>query len=322
MTKFPKPVVVVSKCLGFAHCRYDGQTIENPFVPRFQEFMEFRPICPEVEIGLGIPRKPIRIVTVEGKNRLYQPATERDVTQAMETFVENFLNSLTEVDGFFLKTRSPSCGTQDVKIYPGFDNVSRTFKGSGFFGGEVLKRFDGLPVEDEGRLRNFTIRENFLTKLFTFARLRDVKKSGSIKALIDFHTTHKLMLMGYNQTQMRILGKIAANQEQNGFEAVISAYEQHLKLALASMPKCTAMINVLMHAFGGFKAVLSKEEKQFFLESLEEYRDERIPLSAVLRVLRAWAIKHDNAYLLTQTFMEPYPSKLVEISDSGKGRTL
>jgi uncharacterized protein YbgA (DUF1722 family)/uncharacterized protein YbbK (DUF523 family) len=322
MTKFPKPVVVVSKCLGFAHCRYDGQTIENPFVPRFQEFMEFRPICPEVEIGLGIPRKPIRIVTVEGKNRLYQPTTERDVTQAMETFVENFLNSLTEVDGFFLKTRSPSCGTQDVKIYPGFGNVSHTFKGSGFFGGEVLKRFDGLPVEDEGRLRNFTIRENFLTKLFTFARLRDVKKSGSIKALIDFHTTHKLMLMGYNQTQMRILGKIAANQEQNGFEAVISAYEQHLKLALASMPKFTAMINVLMHAFGGFKAVLSKEEKQFFLESLEEYRDERIPLSAVLRVLRAWAIKHDNAYLLTQTFMEPYPPKLVEISDSGKGRTL
>lgn len=322
MAKFPKPVVVVSKCLGFAHCRYDGQTIENPFVPRFQEFVEFRPVCPEVEIGLGIPRKPIRIVTVEGKNRLYQPATERDVTQEMETFVDSFLNSLTEVDGFFLKNRSPSCGTQDVKIYPGFENVSRTFRGDGFFGGEVLKRFDGLPVEDEGRLRNFTIRENFLTKLFTFARLRDVKKSGSMKALIDFHTTHKLMLMGYNQTQMRALGKIVANQEQNEFDAVLSAYQHHLKLALASMPKFTAMINVLMHAFGGFKDVLSKEEKQFFLESLEEYRDERIPLSAVLHVLRAWAIKYDNTYLLTQTFMEPYPHELVEITDSGKGRKL
>ncbi|GAK56756.1 hypothetical cytosolic protein [Candidatus Vecturithrix granuli] len=322
MEKFPKPIVVVSKCLGFAHCRYDGQTIENPFVPRFQEFVEFRPVCPEVEIGLGIPRKPIRIVTVEGKNRLYQPATGRDVTQEMETFVESFLNSLTEVDGFFLKSRSPSCGTQDVKIYPGFDNVSRTFKGSGFFGGEVLKRFNGLPVEDEGRLRNFTIRENFLTRLFTFARLREVKKSGSMKALIDFHTTHKLMLMGYNQTQMRALGKIVANQEQSGFDAVVSAYEHHLKLALASIPKFTAMINVLMHAFGGFKEVLSKEEKQFFLESLEEYRDERIPLSAVLHVLRAWAIKYDNTYLLTQTFMEPYPHELVEITDSGKGRKL
>lgn len=322
MKHFPKPIIIVSQCLGFAHCRYDGQTIENPFVPRFQEFVEFRPVCPEVEIGLGIPRKPIRIVTVEGRNRLYQPATERDVTQKMETFVDSFLNSLAEVDGFFLKSRSPSCGTQDVKIYPGFENVARTFKGSGFFGGEVLKRFDGLPVEDEGRLRNFTIRENFLTKLFTFARLRDVKKSGSMKALIDFHTTHKLMLMGYNQTQMRALGKIVANQAQSGFDAVVSAYEHHLKLALASIPKFTAMINVLMHAFGGFKEVLSKEEKQFFLESLEEYRDERIPLSAVLHVLRAWAIKYDNAYLLTQTLMEPYPHELVEMTDSGKGRTL
>ena len=322
MKHFPRPIIIVSQCLGFAHCRYDGQTIENPFVPRFQEFVEFRPVCPEVEIGLGIPRKPIRIVTVEGKNRLYQPATDRDVTQKMETFVDSFLNSLAEVEGFFLKSRSPSCGMQDVKIYPGFENVARAFKGSGFFGGEVLRRFDGLPVEDEGRLRNFTIRENFLTKLFTFARLRDVKKSRSMKALIDFHTTHKLMLMGYNQTQMRALGKIVANQEQSGFDAVVSAYEHHLKLALASIPKFTAMINVLMHAFGGFKEVLSKEEKQFFLESLEEYRDERIPLSAVLHVLRAWAIKHNNAYLLTQTFMEPYPHELVEITDSGKGRTL
>ena len=322
MKHFPRPIIIVSQCLGFAHCRYDGQTIENPFVPRFQEFVEFRPVCPEVEIGLGIPRKPIRIVTVEGKNRLYQPATDRDVTQKMETFVDSFLNSLAEVEGFFLKSRSPSCGMQDVKIYPGFENVARAFKGSGFFGGEVLRRFDGLPVEDEGRLRNFTIRENFLTKLFTFARLRDVKKSRSMKALIDFHTTHKLMLMGYNQTQMRALGKIVANQEQSGFDAVVSAYEHHLKLALASIPKFTAMINVLMHAFGGFKEVLSKEEKQFFLESLEEYRDERIPLSAVLHVLRAWAIKHNNAYLLTQTFMEPYPHELVEMTDSGKGRTL
>ena len=322
MEKFPKPVVVVSKCLGFAHCRYDGQTIENPFVPRFQEFVEFRPVCPEVEIGLGIPRKPIRIVTVEGKNRLYQPATGRDVTQEMADFVNNFLNSLTEVDGFLLKTRSPSCGTQDVKLYPGFDNVSRTFRGSGFFGGEVLKRFDGLPIEDEGRLRNFTIRENFLTKLFTFARFREVKKSQSIKELVEFHTIHKLLLMGYNQTQMRAMGRIVANQEQHDFDVVINNYDYHLKLALARTPKFTAIINVLMHAFGGFKDVLSKEEKQFFLESLEEYRDERIPLSAVLHVLRAWAIKHENSYLLSQIFMEPYPHTLVEITDSGKGRKL
>lgn len=322
MEKFPKPVIVISKCLGFARCRYDGQIIESPFVPRFQEFVEFHPVCPEVEIGLGIPRKPIRIVTVEGKNHLYQPATDRDVTQEMEDFVDNFLDSLTEVDGFLLKNRSPSCGPQDVKIYPGFENVSRTLRGSGFFGGEVLKRFDGLPVEDEGRLRNFTIRENFLTKLFTFARFREVRKSQSMKELVDFHTTHKLLLMAYNQTQMRALGRIVANKEHHDFETVVNNYDYHLRLALGRSPKFTAIINVLMHAFGGFKELLSKEEKQFFLESLEEYRDERIPLSAVLHVLRAWAIKHENAYLLSQIFMEPYPHKLVEITDSGKGRKL
>lgn len=98
---FPKPIVVVSKCLGFEHCRYDGQTIDNPFVPMFTPYIEFHPVCPEMEIGLGVPRKPIRIVAVEGKNRLYQPATGADVTDKMESFVKTFLDALTEVDGFF-----------------------------------------------------------------------------------------------------------------------------------------------------------------------------------------------------------------------------
>ncbi|MBD3308407.1 DUF523 domain-containing protein, partial [candidate division KSB3 bacterium] len=200
MEPFPTPIVYVSKCLGFAPCRYDGQVIENAVVPKLQSYVEFRPVCPEVEIGLGVPRKPIRIIETDGKKVLYQPATGKDVTHEMETFVDTFLGGITEVDGFFLKTRSPSCGPQDVKIYPGFENVSRTFRGSGFYGGEVVKRFEGLPVEDEGRLRNFTIRENFFTRLFVFARFREVKARQTMQALVDFHTHHKLMLMGYNQS--------------------------------------------------------------------------------------------------------------------------
>lgn len=322
MENFPKPIIVISKCLGFAHCRYNGEIIEAPFVHKLKEYVEFQPVCPEVEIGLGIPRKPIRIVVVDGKNRLYQPATGEDMTEKMESFVRTFLDSLAEVDGFLLKNRSPSCGPGDVKIYPGFENVSRTFQGSGFFGGAILERFYGFPVEDEGRIRNFTIREHFLTRIFAFARLREVKASKTMRALVEFHTTHKLLLMGYNQTQMRILGKIVANHERAAFETVTARYEEHLKLALAKTPKCTSIINVLMHAFGGFSAVLSKDEKTFFLESLEEYRDERIPLSALLHVLRAWAIRYQNDYLLNQTFLKPYPEKLVEITDSGKGRRL
>ena len=322
MERFPTPIVVVSKCLGFDHCRYDGQMIDSPLVAKFREFIEFQPVCPEVEIGLGTPRKPIRIVTVDGENVLYQPTTGKNVTQEMTSFVDNFLSSLGDVDGFILKHRSPSCGPQDVKIYPGFENVSRTFRGSGFFGGEVVARFQGLPIEDEGRLTNFTIRENFLTKLFAFARFREVKKSSSIKALIDFHSHYKLMLMGYNQSQMRILGKIVANHENADFQTVIRRYEEHLKLAFAKIPRFTSIINVLLHAFGGFSEVLTSDEKQFFLERIEEYRDERIPLSVLLHLLWAWSIKFQNDYLLHQTFMNPYPKKLVEITDSGKGRKL
>ena len=321
--EFPRPIVYVSKCLGFAHCRYDGQMIENSFVKKLEDYVEFRPVCPEVEIGLGIPRKPIRIVEVDEKHFLYQPSSGKNVTKDMEVFVDTFLNEITEVDGFLLKNRSPSCGPQDVKIYPGFENVSRIFRGSGFYGGEVLKRFQGLAIEDEGRLRNFTIREDFLTKLFTFARFREAKKQGTIRALMDFHSKHKLMLMGYNQSQMRIMGKVVANHEDAELEDVFASYEGHLKLAMAKAPRFQSMINVLQHAFGGFsKKYLSSEEKQFFLESLEEYRDERIPLSAILHVLRAWSVQYQNAYLLNQSFMNPYPKGLVEITDSGKGRRL
>ena len=143
-----------------------------------------------------------------------------------------------------------------------------------------------------------------------------------MNVLIDFHTTHKLMLMGYNQQQMRVLGKIVANQERLSLGDVAQNYEAHLKLALAKAPKFPSMINVLLHAFGGFSEVLSKNEKQFFLDTLEEYRDERVPLSVPVYMLRTWAIQHQNSYLLQQIFMNPYPRELVEITDSGKGRRL
>ena len=322
MEQFPKPIIYVSKCLGFDHCRYDGQTIESDFVNSLKPYVEFRPVCPEVEIGLGIPRKPIRIVEINGQPRLYQPATGRDCTAEMMAFVEGFLSGITEVDGFLLKSRSPSCGLKDVKIYLGREEGARTLRGSGFFGREALTRFAGLPIEDEGRLRNFAIREHFLTSVFAFARFREMKRQTSASGLMEFHTKYKLLLMGYNQAQMRLLGAIAANRDQRDLQTVLTDYEAHLKLALAKLPHIGAIINVIQHAVGGFKEVLSKDEKQFFLETLEEYRDERIPLSATLKILQAWAIKYKNDYLLNQVFMQPYPKALTEITDSGKGRRM
>lgn len=322
MTVHPKPVVVVSRCLEFEACRYNGQVIPDPLVRRLREFVVFRTVCPEADTGMGIPRPPIRIVNEGGRNILYQPSTGREFTREMEEFTKAFLETAGDADGFLLKFGSPSCGPSNVKIYMGREKAVRAVKGSGFFGGAVTARFPGAPAEDEGRLKNFLIREHFLTRLFTAARYRETKKRGTVKALVDFHTAHKLLLMGYSQSRMRLMGKIAAALGTREPSFLLEEYGAHLDAAMEKMPGFAPMINVLMHAFGGFKKVLSGNEKKFFLDSLEEYRDERIPLSTLLHLLRAWAVRFENRYLMDQVFMEPYPRKLVEISDSGKGRDL
>lgn len=320
--KFPKPVVVTSKCFEFDACRYNGQMIPNNFVQKLEPFVDFKPVCPEVEIGLGIPRDPVRIVNKKGNRKLVQPTTGRDLTSLMRSFSEKYLNSLTEVDGFILKSRSPSCGLKDAKEFPDAGHEIANGKGSGLFAERVLERFPGLAVEDEGRLRNFRIREHFLAKLYTLARFREVKKKGTARELVRFHTENKLLLMSYNQKEMRELGKIAANMGKKPPADVIAEYGDHLHHAFAKLSRRTSNINVLMHALGYFSDRLTGREKAYFLDLLESYRGEKIPLSAVLTVLESWIIKYEEKYLACQTFFEPYPHELIDIGDSGKGRAV
>ena len=320
MRTFPKPVVVASRCFEFDACRYNGQTIPNNLVRALEPWVEFRPVCPELEIGLGVPRDPVRVVRAGGERKLVQPASGRDLTSLMRGFSETFLRSLSDVDGFILKSRSPSCGIRDAKEFPDAENEIATGKGAGLFAERVVSKFPGLAVEDEGRLRNFRIREHFLTKLYTLARFRDVKKSGTANALVNFHTENKLLLMSYSQKEMRALGRITANTEGKRPEILIGEYGEGLRHALSSPQRRSSSINVLMHALGYFSDRLTGREKARFLDLLEAYRNERIPLSAVLTVLESWVIEYDEDYLACQTFFEPYPKELMEISDSGKGR--
>jgi uncharacterized protein YbgA (DUF1722 family)/uncharacterized protein YbbK (DUF523 family) len=320
MTEFPKPIVVTSKCFEFDACRYNGQMIPNNFVQKLEPFVKFVPVCPEVEIGLGVPRDPIRIVSKKGKRTLVQPTTGRDLTEPMESFSEKFLGSLGEVDGFILKSRSPSCGIRDAKEFPDAENEIATGKGGGFFAEKVLERFPGLAIEDEGRLRNFRIREHFLTKLYTLARWREVTRKGTARELVRFQTENKLLLMSYNQKEMRALGRIAANEKKGPAGELISEYGERLYHALANPSRRTSNINVLMHALGYFSDKLASREKAYFLDLLESYRNEKIPLSAVLTVLESWIIKYEEGYLARQTYFTPYPTELMEIGDSGKGR--
>jgi len=322
MRSFSRPNVVVSKCLGFDRCRYNGVTIPDAFVDQLKPYVTFHTVCPEVEIGLGAPRDPVRVVIVEGKHRLIQPSTEADLTEAMQNFVHAFLDSLENVDGFILKGRSPSCGIKDVKVYRSLGKAAPVAKSDGFFGGAVLARFPNLPVEEEGRLKNFGIREHFLTHLFTQADFRAVKATGSIGDLVRFHSDNKLLLMAYREAELRIMGRLVANPEKRPADTVLADYEQHLAKALVQPPRHNTSINVLMHALGYFSKGLSAEEKTFFLDALDRYRAGRIPLSVPVGIISAWIVRFGEPYLARQTFFAPYPEDLVSVTDSGKGRKL
>jgi uncharacterized protein YbgA (DUF1722 family) len=272
-----------------------------------------------VEIGLGTPRHPIRIVRKGSALRLLQPETGKDVTGDMTAFVGGFLDRVANVDGFILKSRSPSCGMKDVKIYSGTQKGAAAAKGAGFFGGEVLRRFPGLAVDDEGRLTNFRIREHFLTKIFTLAAFRAVEASGRMRDLVQFHAENKLTLMSYSQKQLRILGRLVANPEKKPPKEVIGEYRSGLEAAMAGAPRYTSCINVLMHAMGYFSDQLTRREKSFFLDALEGFREERVPLSVPVGVMKSYLVRFEEPYLMQQTFFDPYPEAMLSLMDSGKG---
>ncbi len=318
MRDFERPIIVVSKCLGFEPVRWDGQIISDPFVRKLEQYVDFMPVCPEMEIGLGVPRKPVRVVEGGGVRRLIQLETERDLTNRMSRFARSFLSSLEEVDGFILKSRSPSSGIKDVKIYPSTGKVAASGRGAGFFGGAAIEMFPALAIEDEGRFKDFEIREMFLTRVFAHAELRRVTRSNNMKELVAFHSSNKLLLMAYNQKEMRILGRIVANPGRVKFGKLASQYEEHFNLALGKKPRKGSTTNVLMHALGYFKERLTPTEKSHFLDLLGKYREGRLPLVAILTLVGSWALKYEVSYILSQTLFEPFPEDLVSMRDSGK----
>lgn len=315
---FDKPKIVVSKCLGFDACRYNGQTISDRFVKNLEKYVEYKTICPEVEIGLGVPRNPIRLVSEKNEILLYEPSTSSEYTENMKEFSSTFLDSLEEVDGFILKGRSPSCGIKDVKVYLGKEKAVGSTKGIGIFAKEVLERFPGLAIEEEGRLTNFRIREHFLTKVYLMFNLRKIIFTGSMSELVKFQSYNKYLFMAYHQREQKLLGRIVANHDKRKFQDVIEDYKKHLGFLLARPARYTNYINALMHIFGYFSENLSPKEKEFVLGTLEKYREAKVPLSVPLNLIRSYVIKYQQEYLLDQSIWAPYPEELIDISDSGK----
>jgi uncharacterized protein YbgA (DUF1722 family)/uncharacterized protein YbbK (DUF523 family) len=315
----PRPIVLISRCVGFEPCRWNGDTIASPYVEKLKKHVDFITTCPECDIGLGIPRKPLRLVLIDGEVAMLQHETNYNATADLNTYSDNFLRDIKPFDGFILKERSPSCGMNNVKVYASPEKGAMVCrKGTGLFATCCLNRFPLVPCASEGHLFNFFLREHFYTQIFALTRFRSIQMSSTINDLVKFHTSHKLILMSYHQTIMRRMGKLVANPEGRNIREVFLDYSALLRSALARPPRTASPINVLMHTLGYFSEKITSGEKKFFLDLLEQYRLKMVPLSLCTTVIKSWIVRFNEPYLKNQFFFNPYPDDLIELSDSGK----
>ena len=320
-SRTPTPVVVLSRCLGVEACRYNGKMIREDFIHHLSSYVKIRPVCPELEIGLGVPRDPIRILAGDGGRILVQPATGRDLTQPMTTFSQSFLGTLKEVDGFILKSRSPSCGIRDTKIHDA-DQETVLERGAGIFAAAVLEHFPDAAVEDEKRLRNRVRREHFLTRLYALARLRRIARRPTREALSRFHTANHLLLMAYNRKELDRLDKLLSGDREPDAAVLAKEYKRRLSNALSRNPRYTSLIGVLIYALGPISKQLTDRDKALFLDRLEGFRNGKIPASGPVSLLRSWVLRHGPRDLRNQTLFNPYPMELNEVADPATKKPL
>ena len=313
-----KPKILISKCLGFDNCRYDGSIVQFDLLDKMKDQIEFIPLCPEIEIGLGLPRESLRLIKVQDGIELVQPKSKKYLTYDMKKYSQEILKDISDIDGIILKGRSPSCGTKDVKVYSGMEKSPVIGKSMGLFAAEMEKHFPYLPIEEEGRLTNLIIREHFFTKLYAIFNFKKMAQNKSIKKLADYHAKNKYLYFTYNQTLKNKLGLIVANHEKLETNIVLDNYFNEMVKLFSNLPSKKNYINAYQHIFGYFSKFASKEEKVFILQLMEKYRDGKIDKSAIASILKVYSIKYNIEYLLGQTIFEPFPEELLSLNDSGK----
>ncbi len=312
MEIFKKPNIVLSKCINLEATRYDGGLIKSDFVEFLGKFVNYIPICPEVSVGLPIPRDPI--IIVKGKEDvLFQPKSGRTLTEEMKVFSKSFLDALKDIDGFLLKGKSPSCGVKDTNLYSDYEGENIIGKTSGMFARIAMEKFPDYPIEDEKRLIDKGIRELFLTKIFAFAYLRELGNNLTKSNLIQFHSDYKLLLMTYNQKNLRLLGKLISNLKDENIDEIYKNYAEIFRGSFKKQPSKGSHVNTLLHAFGYFKDKISTKEKAHFLDVLEAFSKGRVDIHTPSEMIINFAIRFDEEYLLNQRYFMPYPKELSEV---------
>lgn len=305
----------VSSCLLGNQCRYDGAHAKDDFVvSTLQEYFEIVPYCPE-EIVFGTPRETIRLVEVEDDIRVMSNVANKDVTQTLKEVSVSCAQKIAQDDlcGFILKSKSPTCGLERVKVYPQVNQNSGMCekKGQGLFAREIQKRYPYLPIEEEGRLNDAWLKENFIMQVFAYKDLHDfLKNVPSFSALVEFHTSYKYLIYAKSHQAYKTLGAIVANHEKKSLEEVLELYKKAFLEAIMIKGSIKNTYNVLLHIYGYFKKLISKEEKEVILTAIDEYKEQVIPLIAVIKIINIYTKRFDMAYLKTQKFLFPYPDEL------------
>ncbi|MCE5270538.1 DUF523 and DUF1722 domain-containing protein [bacterium] len=304
----------ISTCLLGEKVRYDGGHKLDPFIrDTLGQWVEFVPVCPEVECGLPVPREAMRLVGEPGSPRLMTIKSGIDHTGRMLAWAEERLEGLAREDlcGFIFKSKSPSSGLERIKVYPATPGGMPVKNGVGIFARLFMQRFPYLPVEDEGRLHDPVLRENFIERIFVMQRWRALlAENASPGALVEFHTRHKLLLMAHSVEGYRSLGRLVAGAGQMASEGLFSEYPEQLMraLRLAATPKKN--VNVLTHILGYFKKVLAPDEKQELLELIGAYGAGHVPLLVPLTLIKHYVRKYGQPYLEKQYYLNPHPLEL------------
>jgi uncharacterized protein YbgA (DUF1722 family)/uncharacterized protein YbbK (DUF523 family) len=303
----------VSSCLLGENVRWDGGHKRDRFLTdELGPFVEWVPVCPEVELGLGTPRPTLRLVRRDEGVRMVEPRSGTDHTAAMQAYARGRVRALEREDlsGYVLKKDSPSCGMERVKVYPAAGSGTRD--GRGLFAEALLERFPHLPVEEEGRLGDARLRENFVVRVFAYRRLRRLFASRwTAGKLVAFHTAHKLLLLAHVPAAYARLGRLVADARSLAREELSRRYQAEFMEALARPSTRRLHTNVLQHMAGYFRGRLDVADRDELLGLIEEHRLGRLPLIVPLTLVRHHARRLDVGYLLGQVYLDPHPKELM-----------
>jgi uncharacterized protein YbgA (DUF1722 family)/uncharacterized protein YbbK (DUF523 family) len=302
----------ISACLMGQNVRYDGGHKHDRYLTdTLGQYVEYVPVCPEVECGLGIPRESMRLVGDPQSPRLVTVRSGQDLTERMLNWARGRVKELEKerLCGFIFKSDSPSSGMERVKVYNEKGMPEKA--GIGMFAKTFMDHFPLIPVEEEGRLHDPKLRESFIESIFTLRRWREVvQEKKSLGNLVAFHTQHKLLALSHSEKHYRAMGKLAAEGKKLPLNDLYASYETLLMEALKLRTTVKKNTNVLQHMMGYFKEQLSKDEKQELLEILDEYRKGYIPLVVPVTLINHYVRKYKEDYLRQQVYLNPHPIAL------------